>query len=426
MKGRLLGMSRATFASLSVRNYRLYFVGQAISQSGTWMQTVALGWLALTLTHSGTQLGFIVALQFLPLLLFGSWGGVIVDRLDKRHLLIWAQGAYGVLALILSVIVFADAVTLWMLYAFSLGLGLVRVFDNPLRQSFVSEMVGPEHLKNAVSLNSTSNNLMRAVGPMFGGIFIAAAGVGLCFLVNALSYATVIWMLHSMRENELHLSPPAPKGRGQIREGLRYVWSTPSIRDTLLLIAVAGIFAYEFQVSLPLLADYFGTGAGGYAALMAAFGLGSTAGGLYAAGRRSASPSDLVFFTFLFGLGLITASLSGDFAAALFSIFLVGVFSINLTSLANTTIQLESLPSMRGRVMALWSIAMVGSTPIGGPIIGWVGEYAGARWSLALGGIATLLALAVYNLLRGPETEKPIPEKIRIEEEEARIASSKE
>ena len=423
MVARFLSYGRNTFASLSVKNYRLYFLGQMVSQSGTWMQTVALGWLALELTGSGTQLGFIVALQFLPLLFFGPWGGIIADRMDKRRLLLYTQIAFGLLAAGLGTIVFFGLEQVWMLYSFSLGLGIVRIFDNPARQSFALEMVSPEYLKNAVSLNSTSNNLARAVGPMVGGVLIAALGLAFCFLVNALSYVAVIVTLYLMEEEKLHRAELSMKRSGQISEGFRYVRGNPLIRDTLILMAVLGLFAYEFQVSLPLLAEVFGSGAAGYATLMAAFGLGSAIGGVFSAGRHTVAPHHLVLFTFLFGLTLVTTSWAADFPAAVFGIFLVGVFSINLTSVANTMIQLESVPLMRGRVMALWGMALIGTTPFGGPLIGWIGEYWGARWGIALGGVATLLALAVYSLTRQSDPEREITEEVFVEEE--RLASTK-
>lgn len=410
MLARILTFGRNTFASLGERNYRLYFIGQAISLSGTWMQTVALGWLALTLTGSGTQLGFIVAGQFLPLLIFGPWGGLVVDRLDKRRMLIATQVAFGLLAGLLSLVVFAHAEQLWMLYAFAISLGIVRVFDNPLRQSFVLEMVEHHHLKNAVSLNSTANNLARAVGPLIGGVIIAAAGIALCFLLNALSYLAVIGTIFWMREEELRKTPPVAKKSGQIIEGLRYAQSTPLIRDILVMAALIGTFAYEFQVSLPLLAEQtFHAGAPGYALLMAAFGAGAAVGGLFAAGSHTIARRHLVISAFFFGISILGTALAPSFQGAVFGLFVVGIFSINFTSLANTMIQLESAPAMRGRVMSLWSIAMIGSTPIGGPMIGWIGEHLGARAGVGIGGIVTLLVLAIFMAMKDRAAEKDEP-----------------
>lgn len=418
---------RTTFSSLRIRNYRLYFIGQAISMSGTWMQTVALGWLVLELTHSGTQLGIVVALQFLPLLFLGPWGGLIADQYNKRTILYWTQSANGVLALILSALVFSDSAQIGALYAFALGFGIVRVFDNPVRQTFVSEMVGDEYIKNAISLNSTENNLARVVGPSIGGVLIAGVGIAFCFLLNALSYIAVIVMLFRMREKELHITPRASKKSGELREGFRYVLSSPLIRSTLIMMAVIGTFAYEFQVSLPMVAEqtFQGTAAS-YALLLAAMGAGSVVGGLFAAGRHGISSRHLIMFVVLFGTSLIATALMPTLLFATIGMLVVGFFSINVTSLANTMIQLESTPEMRGRVMALWGMAMIGSTPVGGPIIGFIGEYMGGRWGLLVGGIVTLVTgiFAARALLTRSAIEE-IPESVQIRSDEAMVENAK-
>lgn len=350
----LRALGRHTFSSLSIRNYRLYFIGQGISLSGTWMQSVALGWLVLQLTKSGSQLGFIVALQFVPMLFFGPWGGVIADRFDKRRLLFWTQGIAGVLAGVLSFLIYFNLIQLWMIYLLALLLGIVRVFDIPTRQTFVSEMVGSDHIKNAVSLNATENNLARAVGPTIGGILIATMGIAFCFLFNAISYIAVIIMLKLIREKELYPAVRSSKKSGQLMEGFRYIRATPVIRNILLMMAVIGTFAYEFQVSLPLLAQQtFHGGAAGYAALMTAFGLGAVIGGLFAAGRHKIAPHHHLVFCVLFGVSIIAASMAPTLPLAIVGMAIVGVFSINVTSLGNTMIQMESKPEMRGRVMAL-------------------------------------------------------------------------
>ncbi len=385
-----------TFASLKVRNYRLYFFGHIISQGGSWMQTVALGWLVLSLTGSGVQLGTVTAIQFVPMLFLGAWGGVIVDRFSKLRLLYWTNTSFLVLVSIISVLVFAHAIQLWMLYLFAFALGLVRVLDNPARQTFVSEMVGEAHLKNAISLNSIGNNIMRAVGPSIAGVLIVSTSIAFCFFVNALSYVAVLFMLRKIRTNELESSVRLEKKSGQMMEGFRYVLETPVIRNTLIMMAAIGTFAYEFQVSLPLFArNTFSGDATSYAALLAAMGIGSVVGGLYAAGRHTIVPRQLFVFALLFGTSIIATSLAPSLPYAIFGMLFIGLFSINLISIGNTMVQLESAAHMRGRVMALWSVAMIGSTTIGGPIVGTVGQFMGARWGLALGGIATLLAAGI-------------------------------
>lgn len=384
-----------TFSSLRVKNYRLYFLGHVISQSGTWMQTVALGWLVLQLTHSGAQLGSVIALQFVPLLIFGPWGGLVADRYDKRKILYFTQSAFGFLALSISILVFTEVVEIWMLYFFALGLGIVRVFDNPTRQTFVSELVDDNNVKNAVSLNSTSGNLARVIGPSIGGFLIAGLGIAFCFFFNALSYLATIFMLFQMNVNEFYSSHRQAKKSGQLIEGFKYVMGTPLIRSTLLMMAFIGTFAYEFQVSLPLLVEKtFNGDAASYAALLSAMGAGSVVGGLFAAGRHKIIPHHLADFVLLFGVSLVATALMSTLNLAIAGMFFVGFFSINVTSLANTMVQLESIPQMRGRVMSLWGMAMVGSTAIGGPIIGLIGQYLGPRFGLGIGGIVAIIAFA--------------------------------
>jgi MFS family permease len=417
---------RTTFASLSIRNYRLYFIGQGISQSGTWMQTVSLGWLSLQLTASGSALGLIVAAQFVPLLLFGPWGGAFADRHDKRRILFATQALFGLAAALLSLVVYLGITEVWMLFAFALVQGALRVFDDPARQTFVSELVDPAHIKNAVSLNGTENNLGRAVGPSIGAGIIAAAGLAFCFLFNAISYLAVILMLFLMREEELHRTERA-KVRPRIIDGLKYVRSTPVVRDVLIMAAIVGTFAYEFQVSLPLIAEStFHGDASTYAALMGAFGVGSVIGGLFAAGRHRISMRHLARALVLFGASMIAASLAPSIGFAMLGLVLVGIFSMNVISLGNTMVQLESAGHMRGRVLALWSVAMVGSTPIGGPIVGFIGEHIGARWGLACGGIAALVAVAlVARGMRAQEKERAIPHAVQIDEEKNELANPK-
>ncbi len=406
---------RDTFASLRIRNYRLYFIGQAFSLSGTWMQTIALGWIVLQLTHSGVQLGFVTAMQFLPILLFGAWGGVIVDRFDKRRLLIWTQAAFAILAVGIAALLYFDLIQVWMIYVYSLALGLVRIYDNPARQTFVSEMVPPAEVKNAVSLNATENNLARAIGPSIGGGIIAVLGTASCFLVNGISYIAVIIMLMRMRDAELHERTIVPRRRGQLMEGLRYANAMPFIRNTLIMLALVGTFSYEFQVTLPILAEEtFHAGAAGYAALMTAFGIGAGVGGLFAAGRRRLSEDQLFLFLALFGASILLPALAPSLHFAVAGMVVVGVFSINVISLGSTMLQLAAEPAMRGRVMSLWSVAMVGSTPIGGPLVGAISEHFGGRAGLLLGGIVALVTALAAVLFkrraarrRGPASTSP-------------------
>jgi MFS family permease len=385
--------TRRTFASLDVRNYRLFFFGQAISLSGTWMQTIAQGLLVLHLTGSGTALGVVTALQTIPVLLFGAWGGVVSDRLPKRRILYATQAVAGVASLAMGVLVATDAIELWMVYALGMVLGCVKVFDNPARQTFVREMVGRDRLTNAVSLNSMEMNLARVIGPTIAGIIAATSGLAACFLIDGFSYFIVIAMLARMRADELSPAPRLAKAKGQLRDGFRYVAATPALRNVLLMMAIIGTFTYEFSVLLPLFSEFtFGSGAHGYASLTAAMGAGAVVGGLWTASRAKSTMRMVVIAAALFGLSVMLVSVAPTLELAIAGMVVVGFFSIAFTSVANVTLQFGSSPDMQGRVMALWSIAFLGTTPIGGPIMGVIGEHAGARTGLFLGGMAAVLA----------------------------------
>lgn len=396
---RIITFGGLAFASLSIRNYRVLFTAQAIALSGMWMQIVALGWLTLQITGSGSQLGLITAVQFLPVLLLSPWGGLVADRFDKKAILQYTQYAYIASSLALGALVITDNVAIWILYAFALTLGMVRVFEMPTRQAIVSELVGPEHLKNAISLNASVNNLARAIGPSIAGILIAGIGLGFCFIFTAATYVVAAFFLRSIRLEDMARSTPIARVSGQLREGWRYVRETPLIRSLLIMIAVVGTFTFEFQISLALLAkETFASDASGYAALMAAFGAGAAIGGIIAAARRETGTQPFLVFGTLSGFSILLTSISPTLGLAVAGMVFVGFFTVNMVSTANSMIQLESHPEMRGRVMAIWTMAMMGSTPIGGPIIGWIGEFLGARLGLAAGGAAMLVAV-IYGYI---------------------------
>ncbi|MBP6884874.1 MAG: MFS transporter [Candidatus Pacebacteria bacterium] len=381
--------------------------GQAISTTGTWMQNIGLSWLVLKMTNSGTSLGIVVALQFLPMLVLGPWGGVIVDRFPKRKILYLTQTLSGIFALILAILVFTETAELWMVYVLALLLGLVNTVDNPTRQTFIPEMVGEKHLMNAISINSIQVNLTRVIGPTVAAIIIASFGLAACFFFNAISFIAVIVALTMIRKDELRTAPRAKKIRGQLKEGWHYVRSKPAILYPLIMVALIGTFAYEFTVSLPLLAQFtFGGDATTFATLSAALGLGSIFGGIVTAHRKDTSPSILIETALLFGVSLLIFALMPTLSLAILVMVVVGFFSINFLSLANVIIQVESSPEMRGRVMAFWSMAYLGSTPIGGPIIGWIGENIGPRWALIVGALATFIAVWIcFAKLKKDKTE---------------------
>jgi MFS family permease len=382
-----------TFSSFSVRNYRLYYVGQIISTSGTFMQSVAQAWLVLKITNSGTALGIVSALQYIPILVFGTLGGVVADRYPKRTILYLTQSISGVLALVLGILVATSLVKIWMVYILAFCLGWVNVFDNPARQSFVIEMVGEDKLRNAITLYSGLVNLSRVIGPAIAAGLIALVGLAPCFIINGISYAAVVIMLARMDRGELMITQPPTNGKGQLREGVKYILSTPILRNILLMLALVGTFTFEFQVSLPLLAQYgFHGDAGSYAFLSGALGLGAVIGGLVIASQKKNAYSLLVVAGFLFGATVLAASMMPTLFLSGAALVLAGACSIYFTSLGNSLLQLSSSPQMRGRVMSFWSIAFLGSTTIGGPAVGWFAEVSGPRWGLAIGGIAALIA----------------------------------
>lgn len=413
---------RDTFLSLGVRNYRLYFIGQAVSLSGHWMQTVARSWLVLQLSGSGTAVGGAVAMEFLPILIFGPVGGVLVDRFPKKKILLISQAAAGIIALSLGITVFLNIAELWMIYLFAFCHGLVRVVDNPTRQTFILEMVGKERLANGISLYSSEVNLARVLGPAVAGLLIATIGIAFCFILNGLSYGAVLLTLFMMREHELHTTPLVSRAKRQVMAGLHYAATSPVLRNTLIMLALTGMFAYEWNVSLPILARFtFGGDAGSFAALMSSMGVGAVAGGLFAASRRRTSPRMLVLAALLLGTAMILAAFSPTFFWAMAGMAVVGFFSINFSSLANVTLQLESAPMMRGRIMALWAVAFLGTTPIGGPLIGWIGEHVSGRWGLATGGIAALVAAGIGAFTFKKERAVEIPAEVEIASEQASV-----
>jgi MFS family permease len=398
---RVVALGRQTFAALAIPNYRRYFAGQAISLVGTWMQSIAQSWLVLQLTGSATALGFVVGLQMLPVLVLGPYGGVVADRIDKRRLMIALQSVMGVLALDIGLLTVTGAVRLWQVYLFALLLGLINAFENPARQTFVLEMVGPRDLRNAVTLNSVLVNAARAVGAAVAGILIATVGIGVCFLLNAVSFVAVVYSLLSMDTGALSPTPPAVRAKGQLRAGLRYVRRTPALRVPLLMMALIGTLAYEFQVVLPVVArEAFHGNASTYGLMTSAMGVGAVVGGLVTASRRRTGLRPLTVGAATFGLLILAAAAAPNLTLEVAALTLVGAASVSFLAVGNSTLQLTALPTMRGRVMALWAVAFLGSTPVGGPIAGWVSEYGGGRAGLVLGGIACLLA-ALLGLLAG-------------------------
>jgi MFS family permease len=399
-----------TFSSLAIYNYRLFFGAQLVSVTGTWMQSVAQMWLVLHITGSGVALGVTAALQFLPILLFGPYGGLIADRFDKRRLLVATQALAAVPPLVLAVVTLTGHVQLGIVYAMAVVMGCVNCVDNPTRQSFVSEMVGAEQVGNAVSLNSAVFTAARVVGPAIAGILIAAVGTGWCFLANSISYLPVVAAMMLMRQGELHRGKPVAREPGQIKAGLVYAWNRVELRLPLLLMLVIGTLAFNFSVLMPLMVRFaFGSGAGTYGLLLSLMGVGSLAGALLVASRGNPTFRLVTLAAIAFGALLLLAAAMPTLPLELIAVVPLGVAMVAFQATTNSLLQLHSSTAYRGRVMALYVMVFLGTTPIGAPIVGWVAQSFGPRFGLGLGGVAAMLAglaaLATVERSRGFSAE---------------------
>lgn len=373
--------------------------GQLVSVSGTWMQTVGLSWLVLKMTGSGVALGAVLAAQFVPVLLLGPLGGLVADQLNKRRIIIATQSSLAVASLLLGVLTELGAIQMWMVYAISVWLGITNAIDNPSRQSFVSEMVENRDVANAVSLNAVVMNSARIIGPGIAGVIIYALGTGSLFIANAASFIAVIGALLAMRVGELNVSERVIRSKGQLVEGFKYVKSSKYLKVPLVMMVLVGTMAFEFQVSFPLFASStFHQGAGTYAAFMAFMGVGAVMGGLFGATFPRTSITSLAVTSLGFGALILIAAFMPSPVWAMVAMVPMGAASIIFISIANSTLQLNSDPMMRGRVMSLFTVAFLGSTPVGAPIVGFVGQHFGARYSIVIGGIAAIVAGA-YGLM---------------------------
>jgi MFS family permease len=391
--------TQRTFRSLLIRNYRLFFFGQLVSVSGTWMQQLAQDWLVLQLTDRPLPVGITTALQFSPVLLLGIWGGLVADRIDKRRLLLTTQGVMGALALALGILTATGAVRLWMIYLLALLLGCATSFDMPARQAFVTEMVGPDHLSNAVGLNSAVFNCGRIIGPAAAGVLIGIVGIAPAFMVNAFSYLAVIAGLLLMRPGELFRNKPVERSDGQVRDGLRYVWATPTLRSTLLLMSVVATLGLNFRVTLPLLARFtFDGGPDLYGLLASTVAAGSVVGALATASRSRPTRAMLLWSVTVFGVASLLAAVVASPLIEAIVLVPLGFSSIAWMATANSTVQLGSAPEMRGRVMSIYGLLFLGSAPLGAMLVGWLSEHYGPRSSLVLGGVSSLAAVAVAAL----------------------------
>jgi MFS family permease len=386
----------AMFAALAVPNFRRYVSGQSLSLIGTWVETVAQALLVLQLTHSGTALGLTTAARYAPILLLSPYAGLLVDRYPKRRVLLATQAGLGLVSATLGATVLAGDIRLWQVVVLAVLFGILSAADNPARQAFVQEVVGHDLVRNAVTLNSTSVNVARVIGPTIAAILVSTVGIGWCFVVNAVSFGFVIVSLLSLDTRRLHPVPPVPRGRGQLRAGLRYAAGVPAIIRPLLMMALVGTFTFEFEVSLPLLAEttFHGTSTT-YSALIGALGAGAVAGGLYVARSARTGVARLIRASVGYAIAVGLVAVAPTLATAIAACVLVGVASVIFLTTGNATIQLASDPEYRGRVTALWSMALVGTTPIGSPIIGALSDIASPRYALGLGAAACLAAVII-------------------------------
>jgi MFS family permease len=395
---RLRLATQDTFRSLHLRSFRLFFVGQLISQIGNWLTLIAQTLLVLHLTDSGVALGWLAAAQFGPVLVFGAFAGLVADRRDKRTLLLVVQAVAMVQSFALAALAFQDSPPVWAIYAIAAVGGLATAFDNPARRSFVVELVPKEDITNAVSLNSALMTGSRVIGPAIGGLLVAGAGFGWAFLLDGVSYVAVLVALWRIDPETVHRAPIQVRGKGQIRDGLRYAWATTELRVPLLMMTIIGTLAFNFQTVLPLFAERdLRGGELTFSLLMSVVSLGSLAGALGAARRRDVGVRTVSLAAAGFGLSMLLLALAPGQPIAFTVGVAMGFTSITFMTTSTAIVQLRADPSMRGRVLALQAIVFLGSTPIGGPILGAVSEHLGARWGLGLGAVATLAA-AAYGL----------------------------
>jgi MFS family permease len=388
------------FASLKVRNYRLFATGAVISNTGTWMARITQDWLVLSLTGSSAAVGVTTAMQFLPMLLFGLYGGVLADRFAKRSLLFFTQGAMSLSGLFLAALTLSGQVQVWHVYVAAFFTGLVTVVDNPTRQSFVSEMVGPDQVRNAVSLNSANFQSARLIGPAVASALTAAVGPGWAFLANGLSFLAPITGLMLMRTAELHKTKLAPRGKGQLKDGLRYVSRHPELIWPIVLVGFVGTFGFNFPIWLSAYADdVFHGGVGMYGVFNTLMAVGSLAGALLAARRRSTRLRVLVGAAVGFGVLEIVAAWAPGVWAFAPLIVLLGILGLTVNVTANSTVQMGTEPEMRGRVMSLFMMVFTGGTPLGGPLFGWLADQYGVRVSFMLGGLICAAAAVGVGLM---------------------------
>jgi MFS family permease len=412
---RAAAVTNDTFRSLRTRNYRLYWVGQVVSMTGTWLQFIAQALLVLRLTGSGVALGIVTALQFLPVLIVGGWAGVLADRVDKRRLMYATQTAMMLLALVLGGLTLAGVVTVWHVYLLAALTGFAGAFDQPARRALIPELVADEDINNAVGLSSALFTGARVVGPALAGWLIATVGMAWCFLLNGVSFVAVLVGLALMDATKFRSVAPVPRAKGQIREGFQYVWQTTRLRLVLAVMGVVALLAFNWQVLVPLMATrtFHGTETT-YTIITSMMSVGSLIGSLVLARRRQVTIPFLLLMCLIFGVTSLMFALAPSVPVAIITGMLAAGFGIAFMTGTMTFVQTEARPEMRGRVMALYAMLFMGTTPFGGPLMGWVAEHLGVRFGLAVGGIGALVAagsvvlVAQFRARRGLARPEPM------------------
>lgn len=413
------------FRSMSVVNYRIWFAGALVSNVGTWMQRTAQDWIVLTqLTdYNATAVGIVMALQFGPQLVLMPWSGLIADRFDRRKLLMLTQTLMGLLGLGLGIITVTGVVELWHVYLFALALGVVAAIDAPARQTFVSELVPDDSLSNAVALNSASFNGARLIGPAVAGVLTVAVGAGWVFLINAVTFGFTVLAMMLLRTKDLRSQPRAPRERGQLVAGFRYVWKRPDIVAVLITVFLVGTFGFNFAIFTSTMATVeFGMGASEFGMLSSIMAVGSVAGALLSARRSRPRMRLVVGGAFFFGLTCTIAALMPNYISFAISLAFVGLSSLTLMTTANAYVQTTTEPAMRGRVMALYMAIFAGGTPLGAPLVGWVADLYGPRWAIGVAAVSGLVAAAAvlfwmirYQRLRVRIRPRTSPRRVRLQ-----------
>lgn len=408
-----------TFRSLRFFNYRLWAAGAVISNTGTWMQRVAQDWLVLTVLtdNSSVAVGITTGLQFGPILVLAPLAGMISDRFPKRRVLMITQTAFGLTAAAVGLLVLSGHAQLWQIYLAALLLGVITAIDSPARQTFVSEMVPLRDLPNAVGLNSASFNVARLIGPGVAGLLIAGIGIGWVFLINAVTFAAVLLSLTRMRMDQLEIVERPPRAKGAMRAGVRYVRNRPDIIMILVIVGMVGAFGLNFQMTTALIARVtFDKGAAEYGLLGSIMAIGSLAGALFAARRDNSRMRLVVGSALAFGVFSSLAALMPSYWTFAIALIPVGIAALTLVTAANSTVQMTVSPAMRGRVMALYMAVFMGTTPIGAPIIGWIGEAWGPRWTILFGGLVSIVTalVAIAYLMRTKQIRIAYDSKVRL------------